>query len=206
MKYITFNSLGKYGRLGNQLFEIASVIGLANRYGAEPRFPTNWKYRGKFPNIPEEYFEDLDYDIQVIEDKFEYLPDLLESIPESVVDVVGTLQSEKYFEPIKQKIKNILFPSGVEYLGPNSCGVHVRRGDYVNNPNYVNYEADYYLSAIVKYFNDNNYTFFICTDDVEWAKVHFIGGQYEIYGVDEINDLKILIGCNNHVLCNSTFS
>ena len=36
---MTFSKVGQYGRLGNQLFQIASTIGLAEKHGYTWRFP-----------------------------------------------------------------------------------------------------------------------------------------------------------------------
>jgi len=44
---ITFNRLGTLGRLGNQLFQIASVTGIALKNGYEYAFP-EWKYSQYF--------------------------------------------------------------------------------------------------------------------------------------------------------------
>ena len=48
---ISFSQLGKHGRLGNQLFQIASTLGMAEKYGAEVVFPS-WSYENYFDPIP----------------------------------------------------------------------------------------------------------------------------------------------------------
>ncbi len=52
--YLTFKNLGKYGALGNQLWQIAGTIGRAITMGAEPRFP-KWDY-AKWFNVPDQFF------------------------------------------------------------------------------------------------------------------------------------------------------
>ena len=205
MKMLTFNSLETYGRLANQLFEIAGTLGIAKRYGIEARFPEKWKYR-KYFNIPDKYFEDIEYDIRVVEKEFCYIPDLIEGINGKIIDVQGTLQSERYFKNISNDIKKWLKPKGTIDLGEWAVGIHIRRGDYINNPAYINYGAEYYLTAILKYFNDSRYKFYICSDDIDYCKHHFIGDQYIIEKRTEIDDLKILAGCHGHILCNSSYS
>ena len=37
--FVTFTQLGKYGRLGNQLFQVAAVIATAKRHGAQAQLP-----------------------------------------------------------------------------------------------------------------------------------------------------------------------
>jgi hypothetical protein len=51
---ITFSNLGKYGNLGNQLFQIASLIGLGERFGHHIILP-EWQYCNHFDNIPPTY-------------------------------------------------------------------------------------------------------------------------------------------------------
>ena len=44
---LTFENLGKLGRLGNQMFQIASVIGIAKRSAIGFCFP-EWEYQEFF--------------------------------------------------------------------------------------------------------------------------------------------------------------
>ena len=41
---VTFANLGRYGRLGNQMFQIASTIGIAKANGYEYAFPESVSY------------------------------------------------------------------------------------------------------------------------------------------------------------------
>jgi hypothetical protein len=205
MEILTFSKLGEYGRLGNQLFEIASLLGLSDRYDVITIIPENWKYRNYF-NIPNDLYKESEvYDAQVIENKFHYLSDLLENVKGDVIDVVGTLQSEKYWINIKDDIKQWLMPKDVIQLEDNSVGIHWRLGDYLGNQAYVQYGANYYLSAINKYFKEG-YKFYVVSDNIEHCKKHFIGDQFIFKGGSEIEDLKTLIGCKHHILSASTFS
>lgn len=205
IKYITFNSLEKYGRLGNQLFEIASVIGLANKYNATPIFPTKWTYRDYF-NIPDKYFDDIKYESQVTETVFHYIPNLLHGMKDEIIDIKGTLQSEKYFIEIKDTIKKYLTPKGKDVFDKWSVGIHIRRGDYVNNPNYINYGPEYYYSVIEKYFNDERYTFYVCSEDYGYCKEHFNDDRFIVQKRNEIEDFIILSSCQKLIITNSTFS
>jgi hypothetical protein len=205
MNKLTYKSLNEWGRRGNQYFEVSSLIGLANRYGAKPCIPTDWKHRNE-TNIPEEYYEDIEPEITASEKVFHHEPDLLETYTNyDSVNLEGCLQSVKYFEPIQDKIKEWLTPE-VQDLGEWSVGLHWRCGDYLYHPGYVNYGPEYYLSAIRKYFNDPRYKFYVCSDDIEHCKAHFHGEQFIIEQRSEIEDFKTLVACNNHIIANSTFS
>ncbi len=89
---ITFSKLEKKGHLGNQLFQIASTIGLAKKHNHDYGFKP-WKYRDYFVNqLP----EIKDYD-------FNHLPEKLFEhynwdIKDDNYDIEGWLQSEKYFD------------------------------------------------------------------------------------------------------------
>jgi hypothetical protein len=52
---LAFHNLGTHGRLGNQLWELASTIGVAVASGDLPAFPDTWKYRDYF-QVPDEFF------------------------------------------------------------------------------------------------------------------------------------------------------
>jgi hypothetical protein len=206
MDIISFVHLGKWGQCGNQLFEIAGVIGLCHRYGAKPAFPPDWKYRKDF-NIPEEYYKDVVPDYFISGHQKCYNPDLLEGTKKNkVVNITEYLQSEKYFFKIRDKIKVYLTPQGTKDLGVNSVAIHVRRGDYVGHPYFQQLQPEYYLHAIRKYFKDKNYVFYICSDDPGYCKEVFPGDNFIIESRTEIEDLRILAGCRYHILSNSTFS
>ena len=54
---LTYRLLGRNGRLGNQLWQIASTIGIARARGEQAGFPF-WRYRPYF-SVPDGYFPDL---------------------------------------------------------------------------------------------------------------------------------------------------
>lgn len=96
---ITFSHLGKKGNLGNQLFQIASTVGLASKHGHKVVFPF-WK--------PNKYFEhelpilDNLTVFQVLKEQtFEYHEWDIQSGKN--YDLVGWLQSEKYFHRMETK-------------------------------------------------------------------------------------------------------
>lgn len=122
------------------------------------------------------------------------------------------LQDEKYFEPYANEFRTILR----EGLSPvDMVSVHVRRGDYLNNPFYVNLQdTDYYEKALTEFPNEKFLIF--CADrqwgsddegDMEWCKQHFKGRDFTFYqGKDEIEDFNAMASCKGHILANSSFS
>ena len=55
MTYLTYPQLGRVGRLGNSMWELASTVGMARKLGMDPLFPPTWAYRPIF-SVPDEMF------------------------------------------------------------------------------------------------------------------------------------------------------
>jgi hypothetical protein len=98
----------------------------------------------------------------------------------------------------------------------NSVSVHVRRGDYVNNPKvakvYTICSLDYYKKATIqieKRFGNARYYFF--SDDPGWVKENFKNTK-NVNIVDwnvgerSCEDLRLMIACKHNIIANSTFS
>ena len=89
---ITFSLLEKKGNLGNQLFQIASVIGIAKANNQPFAFPT-WSYAGYFaeqlPLMPSKHYEHRK------EASFSFQPLVLDA---GDYDLEGWFQSERYFD------------------------------------------------------------------------------------------------------------
>lgn len=122
------------------------------------------------------------------------------------------LQDSTFFEPYAEEIK-ALYSQGIEKT--DMVSLHVRRGDYVGNPFYVDLnETEYYEDAIAQFPNEKFLVF--CADrqegsndesDLEWCKQKFQGPQFEFYtGKDEIEDFNAQAGCKAHIIANSSFS
>lgn len=144
MAFLTFPQLEKVGRLGNQLFQIASTIGLARRYGMEPRFPTSWSYRPWF-NVPDEFFADGLWGVHPTS-----LPDLAHMDERTRI----YLQDLSFFADVEGDIEHWFRPSlqAQEHIGvlpPGALILHVRRGDNVNQQDcYPLPSQAYYLDAV----------------------------------------------------------
>lgn len=122
------------------------------------------------------------------------------------------LQDFRYFDQYKTELKHIL-SEGIDKI--NYVSLHIRRGDYVNNPYYTDLtQTDYYQKAIAEFPNERFLVF--CADrqdksddksDMEWCKNIFQGGNFEFYqGKDEIDDFNKMASCKAHIMANSSFS
>jgi len=151
---ISFSKLGKHGRLGNSLFQICSLIGLAKKHNATASFP-DWCYEKYFEKpLPKGKMESIQL-------KEAYFHHHNWSINESS-DIVAYLQSEKYWENAIPEIMEQLrfkkdFKSKVEkkyahFFKKQTIAISIRRGDFNLNSNYAQLPITYYFTALEKYF------------------------------------------------------
>ncbi len=142
-----------------------------------------------------------------------------------VIYVCGCFECSKYFDDIKDTIKDDLTPTkeieekNKELIkkinDTNSVCVTVRRGDFVENKK----NSDIYNICDRKYFDKavdimikklKNPTFFIFSDDVEWAKQNINFQGYPVFsedGTDSVDEkIRLMSSCKHFVISNSTFS
>lgn len=155
--------------------------------------------------------------------KFErecYKPDIsLFSIKKDVL-LIGYWQNEKYFLDIRQQLLEDIQlkdqPSAIynAYLNKirssNSVSVHIRRCDYLTHTEYQNLSIEYYQKAFEYIGNHiNNPTFYIFSDDLDWAKNN-IQTNYSLIFIEdcasESEELLLMSACSAHIIANSTFS
>lgn len=112
------------------------------------------------------------------------------------------VQSPEYFEGFEDEIKQI-FRQGVPDK-KDAVAIHVRRGDYVNNPFYVDLFAEgYYERAMAEFPNKK---FIVFSDDVEWCKKQEIFKDAFVSNLPEVFDFNDMAACSGHIIANSSFS
>jgi len=125
------------GRLGNQLFQVASTIGVAKKNNHDYCFP-NWAVNQYLKNpIPTNF---MHADMQIKEAGCDYQDLNLECEGNLSIDLVGYFQSERYFKNYETVIRDHLILNdelnkGIEdkyrdVFEGNVASVHVRCGDY----------------------------------------------------------------------------
>jgi hypothetical protein len=140
--------------------------------------------------------------------------------------IEGYWQSFKYFEPYEDVIRTeFTFKTGPdmqnarmieEIQDVQSVAVHVRRGDYITNPNNF---ASLGLCPLEYYEDANDFIeqhvknphFFIFTDDPEWAREHMkFSGPTKVVdhnlGKADYEDLRLMTHCRHFIIANSSFS
>lgn len=205
---ITFSKLGHFGRLGNQMFQIAALIGYAKKYNTN-YFIKDWKYAHYFKNSFNKGNKRLAFTYR--EKDFTYDP-----IPQKTqLEIEGYFQSEKYFEGVdiktqfepSEEVEKYINEKYGELLKGETISVHVRRGDYLNLGDYhFNLDLQYYNSAI-EYFSRNYCRFIIFSDDINWCRNNFDNTtSVFIEKEKDIVDLFLMSKCKHNIIANSSFS
>ncbi len=208
---INFNKLGLFGRLGNQMFQIASTIGIAKKNGQDYGF-NYWIYQKYFTAFPNPQHKNNV--IQINEKNFHFDEYDLKN---GDYELKGYFQSPKYWQGNEETIKN-LFSFNQEFkeetnkklsfIGKRNIAIHVRRGDYVGNQAHYNLPIKYYLSAIEKIPNWQTYNLVFFSDDMEFCKWHFSCLPNAVFseGLSDIEDLYAMTLCDHFIIANSSFS
>jgi hypothetical protein len=111
------------------------------------------------------------------------------------------LQDELFFKDFSADIK-ALYGQNIHPI--NQVSIHVRRGDYVGNPFYVNLtETNYYEKAMDQFPGAD---FLVFSDDITWCKEQALFDGCEFAENDEITDFNLMAGCCGHIIANSSFS
>jgi len=232
---ITFRDLGQQGRLGNQLFQIAATISTAIDKELVPVFPP-WEYN-KYLKTPLPTEQVIPTDT-LLEEGFHFSPINLGNciegpikvpVSEKIFNLSGYFQSEKYFrkhreiilqmfemEPnrldslLEQNFHKTGYKFYANELYKSFCAIHVRRGDYVDNPHYAQLGMDYYKEAIRTLVNlptnDAPIVFFVFSDDIAWCKENFPSHFVFMEGNTDFEDLTLMSLCNYFITANSSFS
>lgn len=204
-------------RLGNQMFQIAAAIGVAEKYGDKVAFP-QWDYAKYFNGD----FTPVDFNPNsvYVQNEFHYNP-----IPyKEDMAIQGYFQSEKFFGHCKKKIRSI-FSIKDEIVNKvrldrdrimfgNSgrlTAIHVRRGDYLKYPDHHPQQTEnYYRSSIGKFPTiDNQYgqKFIVFSDDPEWCGQQDMFLNMEICVLtDDIETLALMTLCDDFIIGNSSYS
>ena len=201
MKILQLPNIGNGGRLGNMMFNIAALIGIALKNGYTPRIPKGWKYRDQF-SIPEEWFGDIVPAPLVKESCYHYDNSIHAKLTADIVSMQGYFQSPKYWTGYDDEIRQYLTPKGSDPMSIDKVAIHYRRDDYVGNKNYAQLPVSYYLQQYSEYLNGKGITGF--SDDVAFIKLHHAGAW--AHDDDPIIELRHMIAHRFHIIANSTFS
>jgi len=226
-----YNRLGSNGRLGNQMFQYASLRGIARNRGYDFCIPNHNQifkdpygfdikielfYPFKMVHVKPQNIKVLDRGYAPIaeEKQFHFDETFFNMCPDEI-SIAGFFQTEKYFKHIENEIRQdfefkdeILEPCKemIESVG-DAISLHVRRTDYTQNPNHTTLGMDYYEESISRY--DKEIPIIVFSDDTEWCKTQKIFSD-DRFMISESNnhyvDLCLMTLCKYHIIANSSFS
>ncbi len=225
---ITFSPFGFHGRLGNQLWQLASTAGIASKAGQNFVLP-NWVYK-KYFSVPEKHFRDPPYspdDHPIEAHNTRYVEHMHPSAR-------PYMQDYRLWSHMSNTIKQWLQPSElaeehiawINQFPKPILSLHVRRGD---NANEGDWKAAYHPLRPMSYYREalsmmeGKYkTLVIFSDDPQWCRENFSNLNAEFYeGVSRPKehepdfttapvldwiDLQMMSKCDYHILSNSTYS
>ena len=225
---ITFNNIGYFGRLGNQMFQYAALVGIATKKGFEYGIPHKNASVKKVVNsvTGEEKLDLLDFfnnikakNVNESNEKTiyydracKYEPGFFDVV-EDGMDILGYFQSEKYFSHCEKEIREQFAFDEKEHMFAwhhvnkgtydNPICVHVRRGDYAHYNGIHDFPRKDFYPEAMKEFPDGRFVFY--SDDLDWCREEFPGHDY----VDKKNPYQALQSmscCRGHIIANSSFS
>lgn len=195
---ISFNDLGRAGRLGNQMFQYAALRGIAKNMGYDwiipdkdsPR-PDNYGLFDAFKlshckpeNIGEQTRQQISWR------QFHFNEELFNNCPNNV-DIDGYFQTEKYFLNIEEEIRDD-FTFKDEWLEPclefmeelkndKVIFLHIRRGNpslqgvrgekwsyQLLQHTHPLMKEEYYTKALSEF--DDSYQVMVVSDVIDWCK------------------------------------
>lgn len=221
---ITFSRLGRYGRLGNQLFQYAMLRGVEASTGFEAVAPEGFAIKGLDLRMPQKNV--FPGQMPIFRERGIDFEPAAFGVNDGT-DFLGYFQTEKYFEHISANIrKEFSLPPGLmgsveeKIHGMRddrpliSC--HVRRGDYlVESAVHPVMDVGYYERAASLLPDDlgqpGQARWIVCSDDIAWCRrnLMFLGDVVfsEATGATAaLFDLWLMAKCDHHVIANSSLS
>ena len=201
---VTCNFLG---RLGNNLFQLAAMIGYCSKHGGTWGIPVGYRHKtiyNYWPHLP--LYRGRSLPVWA-EPSFEYT-----AIPkhDKGVKLHGFFQSLKYFEHCQDEVRHWI---RLKETPIERVGIHIRRGDYTTMPDNfppITYE---YITKAINYFNNKGYyKFLVFSDDINFCKDYIpslmtFNSDFEYSeSRNEYEELSLMSFCEHNIISNSSFS
>lgn len=226
---ITFEKLGLFGSLGNQMFQLAATLSLGRDLEMEVVIPRRGNYfEASYERIVNYIDEGLNLDLNYLESSdeisntvneecFNYFDIKKEIDNTKNTSIEGYFQSYKYFQHnddlIKSKFLNFkpIIQSKTNEIAvqlpynKELTAIHVRRGDYVDKQDYHTLLPISYYEAAKKEIGENQ-SYVVFSDDIDWCKSNFSDDHFFIESGNAFADLGLMACCDNFIIANSSFS
>ncbi len=201
---LTYHKLGAYGRLGNQLWEIAGTLGLAAYFRAKVSLSANWPSRDVF-SLPDDFFvprpgrEAWRFPFRLPPSHSAWMQDWWNWWAIAP-------QIREFFQPRPHFLEKLrqAYPGFFAVPESRRLAVHVRRGDYVPQKcNYVSLGPNYYREAIARF---PGMTPIVFSDDPQWCSANIRNAMVAPAAARPEEHLILMSLCKRHVIANSTYS
>ena len=216
---MTYSELGNNGRLGNQMFQYAALLGTSYM-------------RGRKFMIPNEGHSLIDTFLLGSQDDYnpDHIPDFIYTEPDFAynagiclvkdnTELKGFFQSPNYFTHCEDTIrKNFIFKPEIDEIANIQlsklvpadrpiCSLHIRRTDYLTKTDYHPAEDLTYIKNAVEAVGNNikDVFFLVFSDDISWCKEN-IGGDVAFSENRPAVDMCMMSKCPIHIIANSSFS
>ena len=215
------------GGLGNQMFQYAAGLSALKEY---PQF-TDLRLDGSFYANQERKvivngMTGRGFDLDLFNIKY----NTVEEAPEGATMLQGWFQNLEEFANVEDEVRKQFtfakpFGGKIKHLHDNiidnskhSVSIHVRRGDFINNPTaYAHNEhmgPEYYRKAMdVMEDIYDDITYFVFSEDIEWCRENIKNDKHPVVLVDDdysgdrdSGHLYLMQACENHIIANSTYS
>ena len=220
--------VGLSGRLGNNLFQVATCVAHCKRYGYEPSIL--YSEHGYCSENHRRYWDTilhkmkdcrtttkLQGEVVIVYDEpeFQYRP-----IPPPARYLGGYFQSAKYFHEFATEIRELFRMPDVivrtvdqKYRGllemkENIAVIHVRRTDYTHDMKFGWVTLDYYRAAMEQMKQRHpGVHFLIFSDDIPWCQEQAVfADAFCVNEPDEILSFELMRRFSHFIITNSTFS
>lgn len=222
---VTSVMIGNSDNLGDQLFQLSAVIGVADSNNVSVVLHENVldTYLAQLIDLSKLNIKPISSAIPIDEPT----PGIYENIiiPKDghIHNINGNFQSYLYFAGVRNKIHDMFkirqeiidntiakFPSCIM---PNSIGIHVEH----DNTTTTRCTIEYYRVALEKILTKippyDSYSIIICSNDIEWCKNNFakqnnFTHKYIIYAENSSwqEDFTLLTLCQHQIMSNTSFS
>ncbi len=216
---MTYSMLGKNGRLGNQMFQYAALMGTSFIRGKKFMIPKEGHDLHDVFELGSQEDFDPTYTAEFVYQEPSFLYDKNVNILPDRTELKGYFQSPYYFLHCEDRIREEFkfkkeieeeASACVEYFRQKDnplCSIHFRRTDYLEKSDYHHVQDVNYYNQCLQIIQNNvpNSRFICFSDDIEWCK-NTLGNSLEYVHNSPAVDLAIMSKCDMHIIANSSFS
>lgn len=219
----SFNKMGNKGHLGNQMFQYAFLMGMAERHSTDYVIPPKEHFGSNY-NLRSSIYDAFNITAKtglpkyrtVQEPHFHFSRRLFNSPPKGDINFEGFWQTEKWFKHIEDKVrKEYTFKEHIykeakelrDSISGECISIHIRGTDYVKLAAHTSLTTEYYSKALELLPQD--IPLIVFTDDVKWVEEQNLisNREYMVCDYDDpYIDMCVMTMCDYHIVANSSYS